>query len=113
MTRSLLTSLVEREHIGQLYAWVAVFEVTGALIAGPTLAKLYIVGLRMKGAWVGLPFFGVGIMCSFASVGIFVAGCVMKRRGWGRDLKGEEAEEEEESVLVDVDVGETGTVNLV
>ncbi|KAE8448084.1 hypothetical protein EG329_009849 [Mollisiaceae sp. DMI_Dod_QoI] len=113
LARSLATTLVEREHIGQLYALIAVVEVVGALIAGPSLAQFYIVGLRWKGAWVGLPFFGVAVICAVAILGIWTAGWIIQKEGWGRDetKAGGEEEEGEDAVLLgverDVDVSET------
>ncbi|KAF7954343.1 hypothetical protein EAE96_005468 [Botrytis aclada] len=82
ITRSLITTLVDRQHKGQLYAAVAVVETTGRLIAGPGFAKLYIVGLRLKGVWMGLPFFGLSLICGLAAVTVWTAGWVMSRRKW-------------------------------
>ncbi|TGO27295.1 hypothetical protein BPAE_0044g00300 [Botrytis paeoniae] len=82
ITRSLITTLVDRQHKGQLYAAVAVVETTGRLIAGPGFAQLYIVGLRLKGIWVGLPFFGLSLICGLAGVTVWTAGWVMSRRKW-------------------------------
>ncbi|TGO64292.1 hypothetical protein BOTNAR_0090g00220 [Botryotinia narcissicola] len=80
--RSLITTLVDRQHKGQLYAAVAVVETTGRLIAAPGFAQLYIVGLRLKGIWVGLPFFGMSFICGLAVVAVWAAGWVMSRRKW-------------------------------
>ncbi|KAF7898350.1 hypothetical protein EAF00_004796 [Botryotinia globosa] len=80
--RSLITTLVDRQHKGQLYAAVVVVETAGRLIAGPGFAQLYIVGLRLKGNWVGLPFFGMSFICGLAVVAVWTAGWVMSRRKW-------------------------------
>lgn len=82
LTRSLITTLVDKQHIGQLYAAVAVIETIGKLMAGPVFAQLYIVGLRMKGGWVGLPFFGLGVISGLAGIGVWSAGWVMSKKGW-------------------------------
>lgn len=82
ITRSLITTLADRQHKGQLYAAVAVVETIGRLVAGPGFAKLYIVGLRLKGGWVGLPFFGMGIICGLAAVAVWSAGWIMSKRNW-------------------------------
>ncbi|KAF7933703.1 uncharacterized protein EAE98_003412 [Botrytis deweyae] len=82
MMRSLITTLVDRQHKGQLYAAVAVVETTGRLIAGPGFAQLYIEGLRLKGIWVGLPFFGMSFICGLAVVAVWSAGWIMSRRNW-------------------------------
>lgn len=82
ITRSLITTLVDQRHKGQLYAAVAVVETTGRLIAGPAFAQLYILGLRLKGAWVGLPFFGLGVICGLSAIAVWSAGWVMSRRNY-------------------------------
>ncbi|KUJ11846.1 MFS general substrate transporter [Mollisia scopiformis] len=118
LIRSLITTLVHQQHIAQLYAQVAVVETVGALVSGPSLAKLYMVGLKMKGPWVGLPFFGVGVICLLGAVGVWAAGCVMGRRGWEKDRgEGESGEESEDAVLLgvegEVDVPDAGAINIV
>jgi hypothetical protein len=71
LTRSLITSLVDKEHVGSLYAAVAVVETTAALPAGPLLAALYAAGLRLKGAWIGLPFYGLAVIALIGTVAVF------------------------------------------
>ena len=66
--RALITTLVDREHVARLYAAVAIVETSSSLLASPILATFYAVGLKWKGAWVGLPFFVVSAIC-------FVGGC--------------------------------------
>ncbi|TGO88792.1 hypothetical protein BPOR_0141g00030 [Botrytis porri] len=88
----LILTLVDRQHKGQLYVAVAVVETTGRLIAGPCFAQLYIVGLGLKGIWVGLPFFGLSLICGLGGVAIWTAGWVMSRRKWVWE-DGEEGEQ--------------------
>ncbi|KAF7908539.1 uncharacterized protein EAF01_004294 [Botrytis porri] len=84
--------VIDRQHKGQLYVAVAVVETTGRLIAGPCFAQLYIVGLGLKGIWVGLPFFGLSLICGLGGVAIWTAGWVMSRRKWVWE-DGEEGEQ--------------------
>ncbi|KAJ8066985.1 hypothetical protein OCU04_004364 [Sclerotinia nivalis] len=105
ITRSLITTLVDQQHKGQLYAAVAVVETTGRLIAGPAFAQLYIVGLRLKGAWVGLPFFGLGVICGLSGIAVWSAGWVMSRRNWewengSGESVGDSANAEEDEIAV-------------
>ncbi len=46
LTRSIITTLVDQQHIGRLYAAIAVVETIGALAAGPILQTLYTWGLK-------------------------------------------------------------------
>lgn len=107
LIRSLITTLVDQQHKGQLYAAVAVVETVGKLVAGPAFAQLYIVGLRWKGAWVGLPFFGLSVICGLAGVGAWSAGWVLSRRGWewkrdeGLGVIGDIEEQEEAALIVE------------
>jgi hypothetical protein len=60
--RSLITSLVESHNttstndIGRLYALVAVMEGIGSLVAGPSMAFAFRLGISLGTKWLGLPF---------------------------------------------------------
>lgn len=69
--RSVITTLVDQQHIGRLYAAVSVVETTAMLIAGPLLGVLYTWGLKWKGPWVGLPFYCLAGITLISSVGVF------------------------------------------
>jgi len=70
--RSLVTSCVDQQHVARLYAALAVIEACGSFAAAPLFAALYNVGLNWKGAWIGLPFYGLTIMCGFAAIGVYL-----------------------------------------
>jgi hypothetical protein len=74
LIRSLITTLVDKEHVARLYSAIAIVEVISALVASPTLATLYEVGLRWKGAWIGLPFYGLAVICLCGGAGVWVFG---------------------------------------
>jgi len=78
LTRSLITSLVDQEHVGRLYAAIGVVEVCGSLAASPTLAALYTLGLGLGGPWVGLPFFALALICFVGAIGIWSFGCLAR-----------------------------------
>ncbi|KAH6722247.1 major facilitator superfamily domain-containing protein [Leptodontidium sp. 2 PMI_412] len=71
LTRSVITTLVDQQHIGRLYAAVSVVETTSSLIAGPLLGALYTWGLKWKGPWIGLPFYCLAGITFISSIGVF------------------------------------------
>jgi hypothetical protein len=88
LTRSLLTSLVEKHHIATLYNTMAVLETIGTVVAGPIMAGTFRWGLEMGGGWIGMPFLCAGVMFGTAAVVVWIV-----RLGKGR------GDEEEESGL--------------
>jgi MFS family permease len=79
LARSLATSLVDQEHVGRLYAAIGLVETCGGLAAGPTLAALYTLGLRLQGPWVALPFFALAFICLVGAIGIWSFSCVTRK----------------------------------
>lgn len=112
LTRSLITSLVDQEHVGRLYAAIGLVETCGGLAAGPMLAGLYTLGLQLQGPWVGLPFLAVAVICSVGGVGIWGFGCLNRRLSRERVPSGEE-EEDETTLLILPDLAEGGAINVV
>jgi hypothetical protein len=90
LTRSLITTLVDEQHVGRLYAAVSIVETVGALIAGPLLAASYNLGLRWKGAWVGLPYFLLSLVSFIAAVEIWIFGCTTRKSRKNGMLYGDE-----------------------
>lgn len=70
LCRSVLTSLVDQQHTGRLYAMVSMADTIGAFLAPPLMTFLFNVGLKTDG-WLGLPFFG-------ASCIMFVLGIALR-----------------------------------
>ncbi|KAE9378165.1 MFS general substrate transporter [Stipitochalara longipes BDJ] len=109
LTRSLITSLVDQEHVGRLYAAIGVVEVCGSLVASPTLAALYTLGLRLQGPWVGLPFLVLALICFVGAIGIWTFGCLSRDQ-----LPRREEEEDDANTLVVIpDSVEGGVINVV
>lgn len=71
LTRSLITTLVDKEHIARLYSAIAVVEITSSLAAGPSIAALYAVGLKAKGPWIGLPYYVLAFTCFLGGLGVW------------------------------------------
>jgi MFS-type transporter involved in bile tolerance (Atg22 family) len=67
LCRSLITSLVDQDHTGRLYAVISVVDTLGAFMAPLLMAGLFNLGLR-DGGWLGLPFFGAACVMSAIAV---------------------------------------------
>ncbi|ESZ96471.1 hypothetical protein SBOR_3093 [Sclerotinia borealis F-4128] len=89
LIRSLITSLVDQQHVARLFALIAVVETSSALVAGPAVAALYEVGLMWRGEWIGwlgLPFVGLAVVCALGSVGVWCVGELGVTNGKGNLL---------------------------
>ncbi|ATZ53218.1 hypothetical protein BCIN_09g00960 [Botrytis cinerea B05.10] len=74
LVRSLITGLVDQQHVARIFAMIAVVETSSALLAGPAVAGLYELGLVWRGewtGWLGLPFVGLAVVCGVGSVGVW------------------------------------------
>lgn len=79
LVRAIITMLVDKQHVGRLFAAIAVVERAGALAAGPVLGAMYSVGLEWKGSWLGLPFFAVAAICFLGAVAVWLFGILARR----------------------------------
>jgi hypothetical protein len=73
--RSLISTLVDQEHIARLYAVLSIIDIVGASITGPALAWLYSWGLKLsrkgeRNGYLGLPFWGAMVLTAIAGGGI-------------------------------------------
>ncbi|ETN37995.1 uncharacterized protein HMPREF1541_07618 [Cyphellophora europaea CBS 101466] len=69
--KALAASLVEQKDTGRVFSVVAIFEVLSVMMAYPTTAALFNVGLdKGGGMWLGLPYF-------LAAVTMAVAGFIL------------------------------------
>lgn len=101
LCRSLITPLVDAEHMGRLYAIISVVDTIGAFAAQPVLAGLLTLGIKWGGGWLGLPYAGMGVLCLLTGVAVF---CVRmpeaKNAGAdGEETRGEERRDEEAGVV--------------
>jgi MFS family permease len=71
IVRSLLSLYVDSQHRTRLFSLVAIIESVGAAVAPTVLATLFTLGMRLSGAWVGLPYWGVSALCLFTFVALF------------------------------------------
>lgn len=112
LTRSLATTLVDQEHVGRLYAAIGLIETCGSLAAGPALAALYNLGLKLQGPWVGLPFFALAVICFVGAIGIWSFGFLTKKHPRGT-LSSDEEDVSESALLVLPDSAEGGIIHAV
>ena len=78
LTRSLITTFLDREHVARLYSTIAIVEVTTSLAAGPSLAALYAAGLKFKGPWHALPFFILALLWLLGGLAVWCFGLLLK-----------------------------------
>jgi hypothetical protein len=115
LTRALITTLVDQQHVGRLCAAISIVETSSTLVAGPTLAFFYTMGLRWEGPWVGLPFFLLSAISVIAAVALWGFGFVIEKEG---EKKGFFCDDEQENVqsdalLLEPDNAEFGVINVV
>ncbi|KAK7985378.1 major facilitator superfamily transporter [Apiospora saccharicola] len=63
LIRSLMSLYVDPEHRSRLFSLVGMAEVAGAMYGPPLLAGLFALGMRLGGAWIGLPYWGMACLC--------------------------------------------------
>ncbi|MCJ1286395.1 hypothetical protein MMC26_005740 [Xylographa opegraphella] len=72
-TRALLTSYVQQNEVARLYTALSIVETLGLTAGGPVVAGLFSMGMenvksgRYGDAWLGLPYFLVGILLSLVA----------------------------------------------
>ncbi|RYP78324.1 hypothetical protein DL769_003202 [Monosporascus sp. CRB-8-3] len=86
LVRSLMSLYVDPEHTSRLFSLVGsvstaakvqanheviVVEVLGAAYAQPFLARLFKLGLRLGGGWIGLPYYGLSLLIAL-SIGLLL-----------------------------------------
>ena len=93
--------MVDQQHVGRLYAAIAVVETVGNLAAGPALAGLYALGLKWKGGWVGLPYFCLAVISLVGALGMWSFGYV--GRGEVRDESEYRDDIDDDRILLEPD----------
>lgn len=71
LVRSLLAGLVKPTEVARLFTVMSVLQTVSVLVASPLVASLYTTGLKMGGAWVGLPFLVGGTLFAVATAAIW------------------------------------------
>ncbi|KAI0474035.1 MFS general substrate transporter [Xylariaceae sp. FL0804] len=61
LCKATMSLYVTPSQRSRLYSLVGMAEVLGTVYAQPMLAGLFVLGLRLNGGWIGLPYFGVSV----------------------------------------------------
>jgi len=69
--RSLATTFVDQRHIAKMYTLLNIVDTIGAFLAGPLMAWAFIVGIRLRGSWLGLPYIVLAVCGAMAAVAIY------------------------------------------
>jgi len=79
LVRSVITSMVDEQHIARLYSCITIIDTLGAVAAGPALPWLFSVGMKVGrekhggDTWLGLPYLGTSLVCTLAGIAVFCA----------------------------------------
>ncbi|KAL6903858.1 major facilitator superfamily domain-containing protein [Trichoderma evansii] len=69
--RSLAAYYIDTQNASKLQTLISIMETAGMLYAGPLLASLFDLGMRLGGIWTGLPYLGVAGISLIGTVAIF------------------------------------------
>lgn len=70
LTRSLMSLYVDPEHRSRLFSMVGMTETIGSMYGPPMLAGLFSLGMRLGGAWIGLPYLGISGLIALVIVAL-------------------------------------------
>lgn len=70
--RSLLTSLVSKEHLSRLFTTISFFDGLAATCASPMLELLFSWGIKLGGIFVSLPYFVAAGLFGCAALSVFL-----------------------------------------
>jgi len=114
LTRALITTLVDKEHIGRLYAAIAIVEIFTTLAAGPSIAGLYAVGLKLKGPWLALPYYALTVIVFLAGLGVWCFGMLTTKQEEEMPYGDEDRDTVVgNTVFLEADTAHTGIINPV
>lgn len=65
LCKSILASYVEADQFSTVYTLVSLVETVGGFLSGPALAGLFSKGMELGGPWLGLPYFGLALICTW------------------------------------------------
>lgn len=68
--RSLAAYYIEAQNASKLQTLISIMETGGMFYAGPLLASLFDMGLRLGGIWTGLPYLGVAGFSLIATMAV-------------------------------------------
>ena len=72
--RSIAMSYMGAQDKSKLNAMIGIFETFGSMFAGSTLAWLFSQGMKLRGIWFGLPYYGLAAFSGLCLAGLFFLG---------------------------------------
>lgn len=70
--RSIITNLIEPEHMGLVNSLIGVLELLGVMVTSPLLYGSLRLGVEWGGPWLGLPFIGAAGLLSVSTTIIWL-----------------------------------------
>jgi MFS family permease len=55
-TRSVVTTMIQRDQTARLYTAIEITQAFGMILAGPVMTFVFQWGLHIEGIWLGLPW---------------------------------------------------------
>lgn len=96
LVRSFITDLIDPKDVAKLYTVIGLVDTVAVMAAGPIMAALFELGLDMGGAWVGLPFWLLGVVYVLTTVLLFVVNIRKRDECAGEPGLGAAAEQEQD-----------------
>ncbi|KAJ0329857.1 hypothetical protein COL5a_003682 [Colletotrichum fioriniae] len=90
--RSLCAVYVDAAHRTRLYSIISLVETAGQTYTQPMLAGLFSLGMKLGGAWIGLPYLGVAGFC-VAALGLLLMVRLPPAEGKGAHAMGDDGED--------------------
>ncbi|KAJ6070454.1 hypothetical protein N7467_011773 [Penicillium canescens] len=72
--RSIAMSYMGAQDKSKMNAMIGIFETFGSMFAGSTLAWLFSQGMKLRGIWFGLPYYGLAAFSGLCLAGLFFLG---------------------------------------
>ncbi|KAJ5908771.1 hypothetical protein N7495_001453 [Penicillium taxi] len=72
LTRSIITTLVERDETARLYTVVEIIQSIGNVVASLSITTVFQLGLRLGGFWIGLAWMMTSTLFCMVGVSIFL-----------------------------------------
>ena len=70
MLRSLITAVVSPAELSIMYSISTILHVVADPVVRPLCSSIFSVGIRLGGAWIGLPFIMGGVIVSLSLPGM-------------------------------------------
>ncbi|KAJ5489749.1 hypothetical protein N7539_004639 [Penicillium diatomitis] len=71
LTRSIITTLVERDETARLYTVIEIIQSFGNVVASLAITKVFQVGLHMGGIWIGLAWMMTSLLFCMVAVSLW------------------------------------------